>query len=162
MALPVSFYTLTENDNTRKSNGSPETTTISLPILTLTPANVAATTTLITNLENAIQDTLIGQKAKSEVVYTRAIISADPAPSTLAQRENKWLLRYHGTTLDVKFQASIGTSDLTLLPANSEFLDLTAGEGLALKTAFEAVVRSPNDAAETVILDSVQFVGRNT
>jgi len=162
MALPVSFHTITYNDNTLKSNGSPETTTISLPITTLTPANVAAQTALITALENAITDILLGQKAKSETVYTRAIISGNPAGSTLAQRENKWLMRYHGVTLNEKFQASVGTTDLTLLPTGSEFLDLTAGEGLTLKTAFEAIVKSPGDAAESVVLDSVQFVGRNS
>jgi hypothetical protein len=161
MALPTSFYGLTINDNTVK-DGKPESTSVQLPIIPLTPANVAATQTLAINLENAIDGITIGEMAKSEIVYDRDILSADPAPSQLAQRENKWLMRYHGTTLNEKFRASIGTADLTQLPNNSEFLDLTVGVGLALKTAFEAVVRSPGDGAETVVLDSVQFVGRNT
>jgi len=162
MALPISFWSFTFNDNTVKDNGQPETTTISLPITTLNAGNLVAQTALMTALENAIEAIVIGTSAKNEITLTRAILSALPASSQLAQRENKWLMRYHGTTLAQKFQASIGTADLLELPSGSEFLDLTAGDGLALKTAFEAIVKSPNDSAETVILDSVQFVGRNT
>jgi len=162
MALPVSFYNLTVNDNTLKANGTPESSSMGVAVTTLTAANVAAQSALIINLENAIDGVTIGEMAKSEIVFERSILSASPASSTLAQRENKWLMRYHGNTLNQKFQVSVGTADLTLLDSGSEFLDLTADEGLALKTAFEAIVKSPNDAAETVTLDSVQFVGRNT
>jgi len=162
MALPVSFYNLTINDNTLKSNGTPESSSMGVAVTTLTAANVAAQSALIINLENAIDGVTIGEMAKSEIVFERQILSAEPAASTLAQRENKWLMRYHGNTLNQKFQVSVGTADLTLLDSGSEFLDLTADEGLALKTAFEAIVKSPNDGAEAVTLDSVQFVGRNT
>lgn len=162
MALPTSFYNLTINDNTRKANGKPESTSLGLAITTLTAANVVAQQALVINLENAIDGVTIGEMAKSEIVFDRDILSQDPAASTLAQRENKWLMRYHGNTLNQNFQVSVGTADLTQLPNNSEFLDLTAGAGLALKTAFEAIVKSPNDGAEAVTLDSVQFVGRNT
>lgn len=162
MALPVSFYTVSINDNTLRSNGTPESTGMGVAVTTLNAGNVVAQSALIVNLENAIDGVTIGVMAKSEIVFERQILSALAAGSPLAQRENKWLLRYHGVTLNQKFQVSIGTADLTLLSNNSEFLDLTAAEGLALKTAFEAIVKSPNDGAEAVILDSVQFVGRNT
>jgi hypothetical protein len=162
MALPVSFVSLTMNDNTLRPNGTPESTTISLPVTTLSAANYAAQSALIAALITALEGITIGNPAKTETTILRSIISTTPASDPLAQRENKFLLRYHGTTLNVKFQASIGTADLTQLMTNSEFVDLTAGAGLALKDAFEDIVKSPNDAAEAVVLDSVQFVGRNT
>jgi hypothetical protein len=161
MALASSFFTTTYNDNTI-NNGKPESTSASFPIITLTAANLVATETLVGNLENAIADIVIGQLAKTEYTLNRLKISDDAAGDVAAQRENKWLMRYHGNNLKEKFRISLGTADLQVLPNHSEFLDLTADPGLALKTAFEAVVRSPGDAAETVTLDSVQFVGRNT
>ncbi len=162
MALPVSYLSLTMADNTLSANGQPTTSNTEVPVITLTSGNFTAQATLHSDLINALEGITIGNPAKSQIVSNREIISAAPASDPLAQRENKWLLRYHGATLAQKFQVSIGTADLTQLTGNSEFLDLSAGTGLALKTAFEAVVRSPNDASEAVVLDSVQFVGRNT
>lgn len=162
MALPTSFVSITMADNTKKANGSPETSTISLPVITLNAGNLAAQQALHTALFNALEGITLGNPLKHETVLSRDILSAVASADPLAQRENKWLLRYHGATLNEKFQASMPTADLSQHMTNSEFVDLTAGNGLALKTAFEAVVRSPGDAAEAVILDSVQFVGRNT
>lgn len=160
MALPVSFLSLTLNDNTTKPKQ--ESTTISVPVITISAANLTAQTALHTALINALEGITIGAPARSQLVALRDIIGAAPASSQLAQRENKWLLRYHGATLNQKFQASLGTADLTQLVTGEEFLVLTGGTGGALKSAFEAVVRSPNDASEAVVLDSVQYVGRNT
>lgn len=162
MALPVSFYSETLADNTIKSNGEPETASWSVAITTLTAANLVAQTTLINNLHAAVAALVLGNFAKEETVVNRSIMNSGPASSPLAQRENKLLLRYHGQTLNKKFRVSIPTFDLTVLMPNSEFVDLTTGAGAALKTAFEAIVKSPNDATETVVLDSAQFVGRNS
>jgi len=162
MALPVSFVSLTMADNTVKSNGTPETTTMSVPITTLNAGNYAAQSALIADLITALEGVTIGNPIKSETVILRDIISSDAASDTLAQRENKWLIRYHGNTLNQKFQVSIGTADLSQLVDHTEFMDLTTGAGSALKSAFEAIVKSPDDASEGVTLDSVQFVGRNT
>jgi len=162
MALPVSSYSVTIADNTLKPNGEPETTTLSVPVITLTPGNAAATVTLMGNLSAAIAAITLGNFLKNEVTYAANRLGIGPAASTLAQRENKWLIRYHDATTYQKFQSSIGTADLSLLPDNEEFLDISADEGLALKTAFEAVVVSPADAAHTVVVDSIQFVGRNS
>lgn len=163
MPLPVSYYGFTIADNTKKSNGKPETTTSRFPVTTLTPANVAAQITLANNLQVAIASIVLGNFVKSESTYASntlggLLASADP----LAQRENKWLMRYHDATTFQNFQLSVGTADLTKHMTNSEFVDLTAGDGLALKTAFEAVVVSPADSTHLVILDSIQYVGRNT
>lgn len=162
MPLPLSSYSFTVADNTVKPNGEPETTTMSVPVTTLTPANVAAQITLANNLQTAVAGITLGNFLKSESTYARNLLGVGPAASNLAQRENKWLMRYHDNTTYQKFQVSIGTADLSLLPDGSEFLDLEGTEGAALKTAFEAVVVSPADSTHTVTLDSVQFVGRNS
>lgn len=162
MPLPLSFYGITVYDHTVNSKGQPESTSMQIPVATLTPANVAAQITLANNLQTALAAIVLGTFAKSESTYARNLLGTTPAASPLAQRENKWLMRYHDATTFQKFQVSIGTADLTLVSGNTEFLDLTADEGLALKTAFEAVVVSPADSTHATILDSVQFVGRNT
>lgn len=162
MALPISNYSLTIYDNTLKQNGTPESTNFSVPIITLTPANVAATSTLVGNLQTALAAITLGQFAKSEITYSKSLLGASASADPLAQRENKWLMRFHDATSFQKFQASVGTADLTFHIDNSEYIDLGTGAGAALKTAFEAVVVSPADAAHSVVLDSVQFVGRNT
>lgn len=162
MTLPQSFISLTFNDNTVRANGTPESGVVSLPVTALTAANYTAKKALIDALITAMEGITIGNPAKSEVVIDRQVISTSPAATAQAQRENKFLMRYHGNTLGQKFQASIPTADLDQLMTNSEFVDLTAGNGLALKTAFEAIVVSPNDGGEGTVLDSVQFVGRNT
>lgn len=162
MALPLSYYSITIADNTKKANGEPETTGMSFPVTTLTPANVAAEITKAGNLKVALAAITLGNFIKDESTYARNLLAQGPAADPLAQRENKWLMRYHDATTYQKFQVSVGTADLTKKMANSEFIDLTAGDGLALKTAFEAVVVSPADSSHSVVLDSVQFVGRNT
>jgi len=162
MALPLSFYSITLADNTLKPSGDPETTVFKVPITTLTPGNVAATATLAGNLSTAIAGLSIGNFIKNELVYARNEVGSGPASSSLSQRENKYLCRYHDDTTNQKFQVSFGTADLTALLPNSEFVDLSTGPGAALKAAFEAVVVSPDNSSNSVVLDSVQFVGRNT
>jgi len=162
MALPTSFYSYTMADNTAKSNGEAETANFRLAITGVTALNFDAVQTARVNLAIAIQAITLGNTIRqaSEVNVQSAVNI--PASDPLAQRENKWLCRYHGATLLQKFSVSIPTADLSLHMPNSEFLDLTGGPGATFKTAFEALVKSPNDGAEAVILDSVQFVGRNS
>jgi len=162
MALPVSFIAQTLYDNTVKSNGTPESTSWLLPVTTLTAANYVAKKVLIDALVAAIANFTLGSINQNTVTIDRELVSTLPAASALAQRENKLLLRYHDATTFQKFQVSVGTFDLSQLMAHSEFIDLTAGYGLTLKTQFELIVVSPDDETHAVILDSGQFVGRNS
>lgn len=163
MAVPTSFYTLSINDNSiSPKSGAPESSSTTFAIETLTPASVANAITLAGNLKVALNGLIVGELAKDELTYTREIISNSPADTALAQRENKWLCRYIDAVTNRKFQMSFGTADLTKMGANSEFVNLAADPGLAFKTAFEAFVKSPEDASHAVSLISVQFVGRNT
>jgi len=162
MAVAGSYASWTYNDNTVRDNGSPESSIIEVAIVPLTAANVVATSTLVSDLTAAIEAVSLGNLAKTNLTFERSFISSAPAALQAAQRENKLLLRYHGSVSNRKMRVSIPCFDLTLLPNHDEFLDLTGTEGAALKTAFEAVVRNDQDESETVILDSAQFVGRNS
>jgi len=162
MAVPVSWYSETIADNTVKSNGKPETGVWQVPVVALSAANVVAQEALLLTLSSAVANFTLGNLIRTQLVFERDEVSSAPAALQAAQRENKLLLRYHGATSNQKFIVSIPTFDLTTLPNHSEFINLTAGDGATLKAAFEAVVRSPNDDSEVVILDSGQFVGRNT
>jgi len=162
MALPVSFWTRTLADNTLKNNGNPETSTFRVAITTLTAANVVAQQALLTDLATDIASITLGQVNKTNLVYEELPGVPGPSSNPLAQRENKWLCRYHDVSNNKKYDVSLPTADLSLLANNSEFLDLSINPGLAFKTSFEAVVKSPYDATHAVVLDSVQFVGRNT
>lgn len=163
MAIPVSYGQVTLADNTAKSTGKPETASMEVPVTTITPANQAAVVTAWGNLLTAFAGVVLGRFVKNTLTLARDVTGAQiPATDPLAQRENKWLCRYHDATTFQNYVASLPTADLSLHIANSEFVDLTAGAGLAVKTAWEAVVVSPSDASHATVLDSMQFVGRNT
>lgn len=162
MVAAVSFFSETIFDSTVKSNGQPESTVWRVPIATLTAANYVAKAALVSALTAAVDAVIIGNVNKDVTTILESILSLAPAATQLAQRENKWLLRYRDGATNQKFTVSIGTADLTQLPLHSEFMDLTAGNGATLKAAFEAIVVNPLVAADPVTLDSVQFVGRNT
>jgi len=162
MALPVSYWGQTLNDNTLKPNGEPESGSFRLPVITLTAANLDAQVALQDALAVAIAGITLGTVRHTTTLLKETVGTSTPAASKYAQRENKWLCRYHDVTTGQKFRVSIPTADLSILPDNSEFIDLTTGAGDDFKTAFEAVVRSPADGTHAVTLDSVQFVGRNS
>lgn len=163
MPLPVSFFSMKVADNTLKSNGRPETASFRVPITTITAGNFAATDTAITAFVAAIDGLILGVvNRRTTEAFTSTATNPGPSSDPLAQRENKWLVRYHDAVNGQPFQVSLPTADLSLHMANSEFVDLTAGVGLAFKTASEAVMVSPNDSAHSIVIDSLQFVGRNT
>jgi len=157
MALPVSFLA----EGTR--DYSNEQSSFSVPVTTLTAGNFTAQAALHTALLAAIATISLAAVAKTEVVANRTVIGNPVTTNPLAQRENKWLLRYHGATLLKRFSVTIPGADLSLLSSSpqTDFMDTSLGAWTALKAAFEAVVVSPDDAAEAVILDSAQFVGRD-
>jgi len=162
MALPVSFATRTIADNTLKSNGNPETSTTQWAITTLTAGNLAAQAALDAALQVAIAGITLGQVNKTEIIAERLFGAPGPSSNPLAQRENKWLVRYHDAVTGQKMSLSYGTADLSLLTNHSEFLDLAGTEAAAFVTAFEDYVKSNYDATHAVLVDSIQFVGRNS
>lgn len=160
--MALSHYKQTLNDNTlNKRTGQPESAHFRVPIITATPATIANIETLVGNLKVAINGISNGVFSSSEIVYSGTDAVSTRAASTSDQRENKWMCRYHDATTGRKSRVTIPVADLSVLADGEEFLDLTADPGLAFKTAFEAIVRDEVTPGNSIVLDSVQFVGRN-
>lgn len=120
----------------------------------------AAGDAALTALFNAVVGVIKGETGQSTLVTSvqknagTGLQSADPG----AQKEMKWLCRINDATLGKTYRFEIPTADFDALPVNSDFLDLTAGVGLALKTAFDAIGQSSYGNGATLI--SVELVGR--
>lgn len=135
-----------------------ELSTVTVQTPALTAANIVATQTLFDNLQTAIQGIADGVLVRRMDVAE--ITEATPAPPGAGvQREIKWMARWHDVS-GRKYRTEIPCADLSQAVANKDFIDLTAGAGLAFKTAFEAVVKGDDESAAT--LDDVISVYRNT
>jgi len=137
-----------------------EKSTYSVTVVDITAANYAAQTTLYIALFNGVAGLTLGNVAKQSVVASVTEPDVSIPTNNLAQREVKWLVRYHDTS-GRKFRVELPTADLSLRENNSEFLDLTGTEAAAFVDAFEAVAVSPADQS-AVVVDSIQSVGRNS
>ena len=121
----------------------------------------AVTTANVQALADAIDAVIRGVavKATTAVIEIVDAGSAGPAADSEANRGSKWLFRTQDGVTGKIYTNEIGTADGTVLPStDSDFIDLTAGVGLALKTAWEAVYRSEDGNAGTLL--SVQQVNR--
>ena len=155
MAVPVSRISQSYKDFSK------ETSHIRLFVTTITPGNQAAQVALHTTLFGALDGLTLGLEQKEETVLSQSVVNVTPATNPLAQRENKWLLRYHASVSRKNFVSELPCADLTLLdPNNTDFIDKTNAAWTSLKSAFEAVVVDPDDGG-AVILDDAEFVGRN-
>lgn len=125
----------------------------------MTAANYDATKTLMDNVRTAILGVQQENCEQTYIVVAQSIFnSRAPATAKNSQRESKWLLTLADTTTNKLSRHEIPIAKLDLVTANTDFMDLSAGAGLALKTAIEAGVKSP--AGNAVSLISVQFVGK--
>jgi len=156
MALPVSFFTQSLNDY------SDEKSSWAIAIATQTAANVVAQQALLATLVTAVNGISLMAPTKEETTFLRTIHSGAQPTDPLAQRENKWLVRYIGDATFKKFSIEIPGADLSLLSTapQSDFMDSGNAAYTAFVAAFEAVARSPDDPTETVTVQSLQFVGR--
>lgn len=111
--------------------------------------------TLIASI-NALSIGNFGQ----QVIKTEELVAAGTAehPATpLAQKEIRYRVKFQDTETLKFYSYTVPCADLTLLPAGSEYIDLTAGVGLALKTDFELYGRS--ELGNTVVLIEIHFIG---
>ena len=117
--------------------------------------------TFITALDAIIIGVIRNETVK---VYDTQLSGALPA-SNFARRESKLLIRYIGDTTGKKFTLEVPTPDFAALTAetgDANFINLADGGVMAAwVTAAEVIMRSPDDATETVTIDSAQAVGRN-
>jgi len=160
MARPISRISQTLQDYGTPGSGSgAEKSNWQVWISDLTAANFTAQNGLISALFTATLDITLGAQAGTNILAASTRSSVNVS-NPLAQRENKWLVRYHDSS-GVKFSVEVPTADLSLLTEGTEFLNLADGGPIAAYvSAFEAVVKSPDDPTHAVTVDSIQFVGR--
>lgn len=138
-----------------------ESTTFRVNTAALTAANFDAQVALNVALGVGIVGITRGHLQK--IVYSNEIISPSVPDDPLSQRENKWLIRFHDAVTEEKQSPiELGTADLTVLdPNNRGYAQMgDAGAVDAFVDAFEAYVLSKDGNA--VVIDSIQFVGRNS
>ncbi len=131
----------------------------------LTAGNIVAYVTAFGTFTTAL-DAIIRGVIRTEVIkYSDDLVSGALPASQDARRELKMLVRYTGDTSGDKFTMEIATPDLsalTLESGDANFISIAdAGVMATFVTAFEAIVKSPNDATETVTIINAQVVGRN-
>jgi len=95
--------------------------------------------------------------------FTQGEWSLASLPSdVLAQRENKWLVKYEDATTGKKYNVELPTADLANghLQTNSDEANLADAEWVAFIAAFEAYAVAP-DTGNAVNFISARFVARN-
>jgi hypothetical protein len=139
----------------------------------VTALTLPALLTQVGALRTATQDLIRGVIANEQQDVFNTILSQALPSDQDAQRGNKWLVSYHDNTQFFdppvnaipndaylrKFRVMIPTADNSLLTDNENDLDITAGVGLAFKTAFEAVAKSP--AGGSVVIDFIRQTNVN-
>ena len=120
----------------------------------LTALSLAGALTQMGALRTAIQNVTLGTVAVSRWGDADILSSTRPT-DPLCQRGVKWTVLMEDTVTHKKFSNRLPTADLSLLPlvggVRSEDLDLTTGAGAALKTAIEALCKSPADNSVAVL-----------
>jgi hypothetical protein len=141
-----------------------ETSTMQCAGVALTAANFDATIALWEALESALvgaNGITLGNLTKTAIAHTEPTGLLEPA-SPLAQRETKWLVHYHVVSTGNKYTLEIPNADITLLDPNArDRMLIASGDGAAFVSAFEDVVKSPDDL-QPVVVDYILHVGRNT
>lgn len=130
-----------------------------LHMVNLTAGNIAAQLALLATLQAAVEGVVIGTLRSEQVIAVTDDIPGVLPASPWAQRETKWLVS--GVDgVGFKSTIEIPTADLTLLSGGTGTLDITAGAGLALANALNAVWMSPRSAS-AVAVEQIVHVGRN-
>lgn len=141
---------------------STETTSVRIYNGDITAISIAGFLTDFGDIRTALEGITLGVMAKEQWVGDLTDLSALSPVNVFAQRELKWLVRYHDTVTQEKATLEIGTADPTgvMLP-NSDFADLSVNPMLAFVTEFQSFARHPESATNAVVIDSIQLVGRN-
>jgi len=154
MPVHVSVYTLLdfsgEKSTVRMYNGA------------ITAVSIGGFLTAFGGMRTALEAITLGVVNQEQWIGDITLLSNTLPTNVFAQRELKWLVRYHGDTTQKKFQLEIPTADPTdrLIPG-TDLADLTETNMEAFVTAFEAFARTPDDDEETVTVDEIVLVGRN-
>lgn len=126
------------------------------------PVADAITDTQAQAIIDAMDAVVLGSPIKGVVSVPNVVDQGDATPPTdkAANRGNKWLTRVQDDTNGKIFTYEIGTADDSQLPSpTDDYLDLTAGVGLAIVTAVEVGYESPYGYSGSVL--SIQQVNRS-
>lgn len=131
-------------------------------ITQITAGNLVATMALVDTLISAMQAITLGQLAKSKITARDQDEDTATPTDPNAQRERKWLVRYHDTVTGKKYRLEIPTADLGSgnLSVNSDEANLVDTQVAAFITAFEGVARDPDTGLNTVEVDKIEHVGK--
>lgn len=136
-----------------------ERSNVGVHVVTPDAAGLDAWNLSLDALRDAMDGVTIGTRTKDARLYDTAVAAATPPASVNAQRENKWLVIASDDVTGKVVSFEIPTADLTLLSGNTDLMDISAGAGLALKNAIEAIATS--DVGNTITVNEVRFVARN-
>jgi len=143
---------------------SDELSTAQFNVSPITVGTIVALLVEFAALRAAVDGITLGVQAANAIVMDKTVVSAARPTSPVAQREMKWLVRYHGVDDGKKWSVEIPTPDITLtdiLIPGTDLADLTQAQMAAFVTAFETTVRPPGNDTSLVVVDSVTLVGRN-
>lgn len=147
--MPGSYFGISYKDNSREIGRT------DFNIGDLTAISLPGALTQMGALTDALQAIVLGAKVQTRFGDVDNIV-ATPPTSKLAQRGVKWTLQGRDSVTGVPVINHVPTADLTKLPAGAgEDLDLTAGLGLAVKTAYDALVKSP--AGNDLVLERCYY-----
>jgi len=136
-----------------------EASGVGVNMIDLNAGNIAAQLALVATLVAAIEAVSIGTLRNEQVIATTTDIAGVAPADPFAQRETKFLVRGVDASGFVS-TIEIPAANLALLSGGSGTVSVTAGAGLALKNALDALWRSPrSDTAVTT--ESITHVGRN-
>lgn len=142
-----------------------ETSPFKIYVEQLTVANLAQFDTDWASFKAATAAISLGVlKSENVAVYDNFISGSLPSDN-FARRENKLLIRYRGASSGSKFRVEMPAPDnsvLTFETGDANFVTLAdAGVMATFVVAFQLLAKSPDDGSEAILIDSVQYVGRN-
>jgi hypothetical protein len=113
-------------------------------------------------LAGAFDGVSIGTREKTTKTLSSVIDGGSQAlpVNHFAQRELRFLCRYTDNVTGKRYSFSIPCADAALCVGNTDMVDLTAGAGTTLKTAFE--LHAVSELGNAVTLNSVELIGRNS
>lgn len=149
---PVNLYSMTIGDFSKEKS----TSTFSVA----QQADYGTFITAVTDFRAAVQNLTDGTVQQEQFSLFNRATNEFPTAS-VATREDKYLIRYEDTTTLRVYTVAIPTAvkDPAEFIAGTDFLDISGGDPLTLKTTFEALAASP--AGNPVNVLSIKYVGRN-
>lgn len=135
----------------------------------ITALSIGGFLTELADYETKTDTILLGLRRRESWIGDRTVITNAWPTDKAAQREAKLLVQYQDDTTEEPFTLTLPTIDFTKLnfvPGGGDAV-LFAGAGantdiVAWVTSFETIARSPRNAANTVTVTGMRFVGVNS